>query len=185
MRRPSVSRSECISRLTKVFRSSGYARASLAELASATGLQRSSLYHYFPGGKAQMLKEVLDESDALFQRIVLTPLHAGTTPRERFAQLVKNLNRYYDSGKENCILGTLSAETFLDEVKDRVRGGFNQWVSALEPLFQDHGLSKKESGVRAHEVVAVVQGGLILARAMGRAQLFRTVLKRLEETAFR
>jgi len=154
-------------------------------LAVATGLQRSSLYHHFPGGKAQMLKEVLDESDKVFREAVLSPLLADASPRERLAGLVRNLNAYYDSGRENCILGTMTIEMNSDDVKDRVRGAFKRWASALVTLLQDQGLSKNESAVRSYEIIAAVQGGLILARAMGGQEVFRSVLERLEETAFR
>ncbi len=55
MRAPTVTRDEVIERLAGVFRSSGFERATLTELSRASGLQRSSLYHLFPGGKAQRI----------------------------------------------------------------------------------------------------------------------------------
>src|SRR5687767_7960924 len=55
---PLVSDKELLERLTGVFRRHGYDGASLSVIAAATGLQRSSLYHRFPGGKEQMAAEV-------------------------------------------------------------------------------------------------------------------------------
>ncbi|MEP7000146.1 MAG: helix-turn-helix domain-containing protein, partial [bacterium] len=45
---PISSKDEVLDRLLDTFRDRGYEGASLAELSAATGLMKSSLYHYFP-----------------------------------------------------------------------------------------------------------------------------------------
>ena len=45
--------------LTRVFQTYGYDGATLSRISDATGLQRASLYHRFPGGKEEMAKFVL------------------------------------------------------------------------------------------------------------------------------
>ena len=44
-----VNEDELLDRLTDVFRTYGYEGASLSKISEATGLQRASLYHRFPG----------------------------------------------------------------------------------------------------------------------------------------
>ena len=56
---PLISRNEVVDRLLAVFQRLGYDGASLAELSHATGLGKSSLYHYFPNGKEEMALAVL------------------------------------------------------------------------------------------------------------------------------
>jgi TetR/AcrR family transcriptional regulator, lmrAB and yxaGH operons repressor len=46
-----LSRQEVVERLMQVVRRHGYDGASLAELSKATGLGKSSPYHYFPDRK--------------------------------------------------------------------------------------------------------------------------------------
>ncbi len=185
LRSPSVSRAECIKQLAKVFRTAGYERASLSGLASATGLQRSSLYHFFPGGKAQMLKEVIDESNVVFEETVLSALQGEGSPRERFLRLIASLDRYYDSGRETCLLGVLTAEMLSDDIRAHIQSGFSRWVSLLAMLLQEHGFTEAESVDRACESVAAIQGTLVLARGMGREEIFRNLLRRLEGSIFR
>ena len=60
--------------LSEVFRAHGYEGATLAKVSEATGLQKSSLYHRFPGGKEQMAKAVLDAAAARVAGHVLAPL---------------------------------------------------------------------------------------------------------------
>jgi len=51
-----VNEEELLDRLTSVFRTHGFEGASLSLISKATGLQRASLYHRFPGGKEEMAK---------------------------------------------------------------------------------------------------------------------------------
>lgn len=132
-----------------------------------------------------MVKEVIDESNAVFAETVLSTLQGNQSPRERFSQLIASLDRYYDSGRESCLLGVLTAEMPSDDIGTHVRGGFSHWVSLLALLLEEHGFEREESLGRAYETVAAIQGALVLARGMGRDEIFRTLLGRLEESVFR
>src|SRR5687767_6837809 len=61
MTKPVVDRADLLPLLAEVFRSHGYEGATLALISQATGLGKGSLYHFFPGGKAQMAADVLAE----------------------------------------------------------------------------------------------------------------------------
>jgi AcrR family transcriptional regulator len=75
MPRPrSIEEDDLIGRLARVFREVGFEGASLSILAQATGLQRASLYHRFPGGKQQMAEEVLTTTGAWLEAKVLQVL---------------------------------------------------------------------------------------------------------------
>lgn len=85
---------EILNRLTRVFREDGYEGASLARLSKATGLGRSSLYHYFPGGKSEMALAVIERSNKLFAEKVIEPLRRNVAPKERLVEMVRNLEGY-------------------------------------------------------------------------------------------
>ena len=89
---------ELVDRLSDLFRRVGYDGASLGAIAMATGLQKSSLYHRFPGGKQQMAAEasasVVDE----FAASVLAPIGSDAPLEERVAAIAANLDRFYDGG---------------------------------------------------------------------------------------
>src|SRR5437762_12723369 len=59
--KPVAGRAALLPVLGEVFRAHGYEGATLALITEATGLGKGSLYHFFPGGKAQMAAAVLDE----------------------------------------------------------------------------------------------------------------------------
>ena len=66
-------RADLLPLIAEVFRSHGYEGATLALIGKATGLGKGSLYHFFPGGKAQMAAEVLAEIDHWFEVNILRP----------------------------------------------------------------------------------------------------------------
>lgn len=184
MRAPTVPRDEVIDRLAGVFRSSGFEGATLTDLSRASGLQRSSLYHLFPGGKAQMAREVIEKSNEVFADHVLSALRGNEPPRARFARMLENINRYYDRGREACLLGIFALELPSDAFGESVKAGFNLWIELLGKLFRDAGCSRKESTLRAREVVAAIQGALIVSRGTASRPVFEELMARLRASAF-
>ncbi|NJS39063.1 MAG: TetR/AcrR family transcriptional regulator, partial [Rhodobacteraceae bacterium] len=110
MPRPrSIEEDDLIARLARVFREVGFEGASLSLLAQATGLQRASLYHRFPGGKQQMAEEVLATTGAWLEEKVLRVLAGPGLPKDRLAEVIANLDGFYDGGAQACLLNMLSA----------------------------------------------------------------------------
>src|SRR5678815_2126642 len=81
-----MSKDEVIAILVETFRRDGYDGASIATLSKATGLGKSSLYHYFPGGKVDMATQVLAAVQDWIERRMVATLTGGGTPRARLAR---------------------------------------------------------------------------------------------------
>lgn len=179
MRPPTVTRTEVITRLAVVFRGTGFERATLSELSQMAGLQRSSLYHLFPGGKSQMAKEVIEHSNAIFDEAVLSVLATDKPPAERFNAMVDSIRKYYKHGKDGCLLGMFALELPSEEFGDAIRRGFKRWIDLLSQVFADQGFSKEESRMRSREVIAMIQGALVVAKGLGSRQVFEDLVSRL------
>ena len=100
-------KTEILDRLLVTFRTGGYNGASLSDLSEATGLGKSSLYHYFPGGKAEMATEVLAHLGASLERDLLAPLRGPGTPSTKLDALLRTLSTFYDKGRVPCLLERL------------------------------------------------------------------------------
>jgi AcrR family transcriptional regulator len=64
--------SEILEKAARLFAQRGYAATSLEQVASELGLQRSSLYHYFPGKEdllGRLVTSLLTRSEAALERI--------------------------------------------------------------------------------------------------------------------
>ena len=114
---------ELLDRLTDVFRVYGYEGASLSKISEATGLQRASLYHRFPGGKEEMAKVVLERAGRWLKDRVLTPLSGPEKPEERIRRMSKELSIFFGGGRHCCLLDSLSFGLEENEIKNHVRGG--------------------------------------------------------------
>ena len=58
-------REDLLPQVAEVFRESGYDGTSISRITEKTGLGKGSLYHFFPGGKAEMAAAVLADAGAV------------------------------------------------------------------------------------------------------------------------
>lgn len=103
-----LSREEVIEQLMDLFRRLGYDGASLAEFSKAIGLGKSSLYHYFPGGKEEMGRAALARSREWLEELVKASLEGEGNPQERLRRMMQEVNQLYAGGRKLCILGNMA-----------------------------------------------------------------------------
>lgn len=171
-------RAALLPKLGEVFRTYGYEGASLTLITAATGLGKGSLYHLFPGGKAQMAKEVLAEIDGWFEREVFAPLRDGDA-KSGIAHMFKAVDDYFRSGRRVCLVGVFALGAARDEFADAVHGYFAAWHKALMSALMRAGHSRGEATELSEDILAGIQGALVLARAADDSRIFSRALKRM------
>jgi TetR/AcrR family transcriptional regulator, lmrAB and yxaGH operons repressor len=177
-----VSDTQLITGLTGLFRDKGFDAATMADIAVATGLQKSSLYHRFPGGKQQMAEEVATAVGAQFATQLLAPLTADIALDLRVQRVARNLAEFYENGHRACLLEALSLGTAGTETAAALRSAAVGWVEAFATVSRLSGATRKESLNRAHDALASIEGGLIVARVTGDSGSFQRALERLPAT---
>ncbi len=171
-----------VERLTEVFRTVGYDGATLSKLSEATGLQRASLYHRFPGGKREMAEAVLSRAGAWVEANIFDPLAGSGTPKERLERMLRNLDGFYCRGGSPCLLDSLSFGEGGDIFGSHIKEAFSGWIGALARLVVEAtGCSRTKARERAEDVVGRIQGALVLARGTGNRKPFRRMLCQLPE----
>ena len=173
------SKDEVLDVLLETFRRDGYDGASLAALSAATGLGKSSLYHWFPGGKEDMANQVLDRVDGWMAREIVEPLAGPGAVGERLDRMLDTLSAFYADGTRACILGRMCASVSRDRFQPRLERLFGAWIGALAGLLSEAGLGPAEARERAEDLVIRIQGALVLADGLGDRAPFRRVVKRL------
>lgn len=180
MRPQTIDEDVLISRLAAVFRDVGYEGASLALLSAATGLQKASLYHRFPGGKREMAQEVLATARSWFAENVLAPLHSDGAPKARLAFVAEQLDGFYDGGRKACLLNMLSAPRLQDgPFSAAIKKALEALIEAFAKLARDSGHAPKAARKRAERAVMLLHGSLVLCRGLGGVDPFRAFLKSL------
>jgi AcrR family transcriptional regulator len=178
---PLKSKEEVISILLDTFRTDGYDGASLATLSEATGLGKSSLYHYFPGGKEDMIHQVLDRVDAWMNAEVVEPLAGPGTPGARLEHMIDVLSRFYRHGAQACILGRLCSSVESDRFRARVERLFRSWIDALAKIIAESGVPRAIAKRRAEDAVIRIQGALIVCEGLGDQTPFKRTMKQLRD----
>ncbi|ARN83140.1 TetR/AcrR family transcriptional regulator [Methylocystis bryophila] len=183
MPRPlSIEDEELIDRLSHCFRAVGYSGASLADLSEATGLSKAALYHRFPGGKRQMAAEVLTAAGEWYEAHILAPLRADGEPADRLRLVVRQLDRFYASGREACLLNMLSAPRSEDSpFAAAIKQMFETLILAFAGFAEESGQSPDVARARAERVVAMLHGSLVLSRGLASNAPFKNFLANLAE----
>lgn len=176
---PLLPREAVVDRLLGAFRRYGYDAASLGQLSNATGLGRSSLYHYFPGGKEEMARAVFDRVDEWAREAIFAPMLATGTPERRLNQVIAALDGYYGGGAEACLFGNLVVGDARVLFQDRLSASLRKLIDGLAQLAREKGVTDREAQQRAEDAVVRIQGGLIVSRGLADPAPFRRVLKRL------
>lgn len=174
-----LSRDDVVDRLMTVFRHAGYDGTSLSELSKATGLGKSSLYHYFPDGKDDMLLSVLERLAAQLRASLFEPLRGPGTPRKRIAAMIRTLDTFYVHGTEPCLLAQIVLGSTRGRFRAPLRAMFAEWMDAITCVLVDAGVSKTIARHRAEDAVVRIEGALVLAGGVDDAQVFTRMLKQL------
>lgn len=177
MARQKVDPDIVIERLMHVFRSVGYDGASLAELATSTGLKKASLYHRFPDGKVGMANAVLDYVGGWSDSQIFEVLFSSEPAPERMDAVLNSINVLYGGGQLACILGAMAHGTAAEIFRDKIGDLFQKWVSAFTHLATDLGHESSEAKRLGESALIKIQGSLILAQTMQKTELFQDTLK--------
>jgi AcrR family transcriptional regulator len=175
-----LSRDEVVARIQDVFRDRGFDGASLAEIANATGLGKSSLYHYFRGGKDEMAVAVLERIDAWMNAKVLAALRSAGAPKARLRSMLRVIDEFYVGGRNACVLGNLVVGGSRVKFQDYLASAFSGWIAALRALAIEAGVPGPEAQHRAEDAVVRIEGALIVAGGLADPAPFKRALRNIE-----
>ncbi len=178
---PQMPKEEIVDRLATVFREFGYDGASLKLLSDATGLGRSSLYHYFPNGKEDMAAAVLAKADDWgLER--LRPIIDGTLPPEEKARrLATELSAFYQDGERACLLELFTIGNARDLFAEKVGQRMIGMGKIFQRIAEEAGVEADDAQVKAEEALIALHGALVVSRATGTNALFKRVLASLPD----
>lgn len=177
-----LSREEMLDRIVATFRQHGYEGASLALLSEATGLGRSSLYHYFPNGKVDMANAALEWVLACFDTLVLAPLRLSSmSPLNRLQLCAKGLTEFYENGTRSCLINLFSIGSAGVLFQSKLSDCSKALIQIFADTAQESGISAKEARRRGENALIDIQGALVLSRTIGSNAPFKRLIKEFPE----
>ncbi len=102
-----LSRDQVLDRALELLTREGLRRFSVSELGVRLGVVKSALYHHFPGGKAEIVREVFRREEDRLLEAMKRAVDASSSTRERLCllaqakvELVRELGRLYKIREE-------------------------------------------------------------------------------------
>lgn len=178
-RTPEQSDATLIAALASVFRDHGYEGASLTKLAAASGLKRASLYHRFPRGKEEMAEEALAAHLKQVEEEVLSVLRGLGEPREKLDAAAVALAKLHAGGEAGSLINLFGVS---DAVPTRLTQGVqavvSAMISAVSRVLEEAGLPGDEARARGLRGVVLLEGALVVSRAIRDTAPFEATLAR-------
>lgn len=165
----SETRQRIVSAGTELFRRTGYTGTGMKQIAETAGAPFGSIYHFFPGGKAQLGEEVIRTSGAVYLGLItalMTPYEdrvaatadaftaaAGTLAELDFA--------------DPCPVATVALEVAgTNETLRRATSEvFDSWTDHLAAYYAAGGIPHPAARETAGSVIALLEGAFMLGRA--------------------
>lgn len=162
-----------------MLRRRGLNATSIRELAKAANAPLGSTYHYFPGGKQQVVSEALQYAGDKVTGMLGKALEQG--PREglnTFLGYWRGVIKSTDF-RAGCPVIAVAMEDAADEEAKAAQAVaatiFERWEALLKQSLMDHGVAELQAEELATMIVASAEGALALCRAKKDIQPFDQV----------
>lgn len=153
----------------RLFREQGYASTGLQQILAESGAPKGSLYYYFPGGKEELGQAAIElAGEKIAAMLSEVEAKHPDDPRAFVTRYCKTMAGWMAESdfQSGCPVATTLLETAprspaLTAAGNRV---FDSWVAIMARVFATSLGSKREATRRAEQLLASMEGALLLAR---------------------
>jgi AcrR family transcriptional regulator len=170
-----------LDRIAHVFREHGYDGASIRLLSEATGLERASLYHRFPGGKEEIAGAVVARTCEWFAENVFAVLQGEGSPKSKVRRVAANLREFYAGGTLWCVLDSMTLGSGAPSIRAKIEAAYRAWVEAFAAIARESGATAAQARSRAERALIDIEGSLVISRVLNDRAPFSHVLDGLPE----
>ncbi|CAN3129236.1 TetR/AcrR family transcriptional regulator [Mycobacterium sp. smrl_JER01] len=169
-----------------LIRERGAHPTAIADVLEHSGAPRGSAYHYFPGGRAQLLREAVD--------------YAGSYMADRLAEARSGLGAlddlfegYRDQLRDSdfragCPVVAVAIESGDPDkreqstgVRERAAVAFARWLEVITQRLTDDGVAEADAAALAMLILTSFEGAVVVARASRSVEALDLVHTQLRE----
>lgn len=153
-----------------LIRERGAHPTAIADVLEHSGAPRGSAYHYFPGGRAQLLCEAVDYA----AEFMATRLGHAASTAEALDSLFDDYRKLlqHSDFRAGCPVVAVAVEAG-DPAKpdqsaaliDRAAAAFALWREVIERRLTDDGVPAQRAGALAMLILSSFEGAIVIARA--------------------
>jgi AcrR family transcriptional regulator len=152
----------------QLFREQGYSGTGFRELVEHSKTPRGSIYHHFPGGKAELGVEAVRAAGRYTDRVVRDLMESGD-PAAGVDGYMRWWARFLEASdfRAGCPVLAVASEAHpaAPELERAAADEFARWQTSLAAAFRKAGLAPDRARSIATLVVATFEGATVMARA--------------------
>jgi AcrR family transcriptional regulator len=181
--RGAATRGRIVEAAAALIRDNGVAGTSLDDIGAATATSKSQLFHYFPDGKADLVRAVAVHE----AREVIAdqqPYLGELTSRARWQDWQRRVIDRYDAQRDRCPLTALTTHMGMatPDTREIITALYDTWQGHLEVGVQalvDAGEIDPDTDVEATatSILAAIQGGVLMMQATDRMSYLEVALE--------
>ena len=188
---PTDTKNRILEVAARLFAEQGYHATGVAGILRVGGVKSGSLYHFFSSKEDLLVAVMQHHLDRLRPGILAAAVTESQTadPLDHVFSLLGIYRRTLDvsGGSLGCPVGSLALEvgSTIPRVRILIDQYFATWVTQVQTWLDQAGSRLPETLDRdalAHQVLAVVQGGIIQARAAESVDPYDTCVAQLRST---
>jgi AcrR family transcriptional regulator len=157
----------------------GVEGTSFAEVLAATDAPRGSIYHHFPGGKAELVHAALDLVST--RALAVMESRRGSSAAEIVKQFLDLWRQLLDESElsAGCAVVAVTVAGSDDDLLEHAGAIFREWTAHLAGLLVAGGLAETSAQPLAVMIIAATEGVVALCRAERSREPFDVVEKAL------
>jgi len=158
-----TSKEKILKESARLFKIKGYYNTTMSDIASACGLLKGSIYHYFKS-KDDIGLETLKYIHSYFDNNIFSIAYkTGIKPSQQMKLFIEKTDNYFLNSEGGCLLGNLALEVSWSnaDFKEEIKEYFFNWEKALSTIFEKK-FDEKKSKELAKEYVALFQGEIMM-----------------------
>ena len=155
---------------TELFRSQGYHGTGMNQIFAESGAPAGSVYFHFPGGKPELAVASVTAAGHEIGRGIEFLLGSSDHVVDALGAVLDYLaaDLRQSDYSHGCPVGTVALETAStsEPIRLACRAVFDGWTATIERALRAEGWPKRAARDQALVIVALIEGALLLARAM-------------------
>lgn len=163
-------RESILTAAAELMRRKGYAAVGMKDVVAGSGAPIGSLYHHFPGGKAEIAREALINAGAAYGLLIPTLVDPhddlGEAIESVFVQAAEDMA---GTGFANmCPVASVAAEVAdtVEELRETSAAIFIGWLDGGTAYFVSRGLPQDAARDVTVALVSALEGAFVLARTL-------------------
>jgi len=175
-----VNRQRLIEEAINLFRRKGYHNTTMDDIARACNIKKPSIYHHIPSREALLISAIEACHKQFKDTVLAVAFDSSLDVNERIVAFTNAIETFFTTKQGRCLIGNLVHELSgsLPAFDTKAKAFFKEWAEAITSLLKNKA-DKDELQDKAEDIIAQIQGALILGQLYNKNEPLQRATQRL------